>query len=539
MNAPAFNIAQADLGPGVHRLPSAVYHSDPAPLPSLSATLAKLITAKSPRHAWHASPRLNPDYESLNRKTFDIGRAAHRAVLGCGDDYVAIPTDLLATNGAASTSAAKAFIADARDRGLTPIKDDEVAQVEAMAKIARARLAEFGIEIDPDRSELAALAEIDGTWCRAMFDHVPADPRSPYFQYDFQVKKQRFHGSTGCKTKRDAQAFIDNLRREIALGSSTLPGVTLGNACAAYWNDKGQHEASGYTTEYQLTNLCRIIGENVMLSAITLTDWRAFIAKRRGEGVSHASINREWQLARRVWRHVADTHAVSTIQWGKLKLDEPAERVRALKADEEKALFEALPDSLRAIVEFAILSGQRKSAVIGLEWDRINWGAGEATIVNKGGNLHSFPLSPAMVQLLLEQPRVDGCPFVFTYVCERPAPSRKDRPRRLKGARYPFTKGGWARKWYKALADAGVSDFRFHDLRHTSATRIIRTTGNLKAAGKLLGHTDIRTTSRYAHVGMEDLRSIMVATESRNSTGQRLTDSPKKRTNTKHNGPLE
>lgn len=353
-----------------------------------------------------------------------------------------------------------------------------------------------------------------------------ADTRSPYFQYDFQVKGQRFHGSTRCTTKRDAQTYIDNLRREIVLGSSTLPGITLGNACAAYWDDKGQFEASRVTTEYQLTNLCRIIGENMLLNAITIADMRSFVAKRRGEKVSNASINREWQLARRVWKHIADTHAASTIAWGKLKLEEPAERVRELQTHEEQALFNALPDSLCAIVEFAILSGQRKAAVVGLEWDRVNWRAGEATILNKGGDPHTFPLSPAMVYLILEQPQVDDCAYVFTYVCERDAPARDDRPRRIRGRRYPFSKGGWARKWYKALEDAGLTDFRFHDLRHTSATRIIRTTGNLKAASRLLGHTDIRTTSRYAHVGMEDLRALMVETESRNNTGQRLMDTP-------------
>lgn len=355
------------------------------------------------------------------------------------------------------------------------------------------------------------------------------DKRSPYFQYDFRVKGQRFYGSTQCTTKRDAQTYIDNLRRELLLGDDKLPGITLDHACKAYWLDKGQYESSHVTTEYQLANLCEGIGSNRMLGAITIADFRTFVAKRRGQNVSNASINREWQLARRVWKHVEETHAVSKINWGALRLDEPHERVRELTTEEEAALFAALPDSLKPIVEFAILSGQRKSAIIGLEWGKINWRAGEATIVNKGGSPHTFPLSPALVQLILEQPKVDGCPFVFTYVCERPSPMRSDREQRRKGVRYPFTKYGWARKWKKALDDAGVTDFRFHDLRHTSATRIIRRTGNLKAAGKLLGHTDIRTTSRYAHVGMEDLRELMTETESRTATGQRLTDKSKKR----------
>lgn len=364
------------------------------------------------------------------------------------------------------------------------------------------------------------------------------DKRSPYFQYDFRIKGQRFHGSTGCKAKRDAQAFIDNLRRSIILDEHRKPEITLDDACQALWRDKAQYDKSAYTTEYQLANLCTIIGAKLMLSQIGAPEFRQFIARRRGDDVSNATINRELQLARRLWRHLADDYGVSVVKWGDLMLAEPKERVRELSRDEEKRLFDNLPDSLKPVVMFAMLSGQRKSGVITLRWDKINWHAGEATITNKGGGEHSFPLTKALAEIILEQPQVDGCDYVFTYVCERHAPARKDRPKRVKGARYPFSKGGWARKWYKALEDAGVKDFRFHDLRHTSATRLMRSTGNLKAASKLLGHTDIRTTSRYAHIGMEDLRELMTETESRNITGQRLTKRPKKRIIRKAKGDM-
>lgn len=364
-------------------------------------------------------------------------------------------------------------------------------------------------------------------------DTVPKpipDKRSPYYQFDFQIRGKRFHGSTRCTSERKAQQFIDRLVAKINSGEEIRPEITLDAACLAYWNDKGQHEASSATTDYQLANLCSLIGGNKPLSAITDRHFRDFVAKRRAS-VSPASVNREWQLARRVWKHVAGGFATSEIKWGDLALREPKERVRELNAAEEAKLFEALPDGLKPIVEFAILSGQRKSAVVGLRWDKIDWGNGLATIVNKGGDDHTFPLTPALVQLILEQPQVDDCPFVFTYVCERPAPKRKDRPARRKGERYAFSKQGWDRKWRKAKKDAGITDLKFHDLRHTTATRIMRQTGNLKAAGMLLGHTDTRTTSRYAHVQKEDLRQIMAGTESRNTTGQRLTQETEPRTN--------
>jgi integrase len=356
------------------------------------------------------------------------------------------------------------------------------------------------------------------------------DSRSPYWQFDFSFRGQRFHGSTKEKTERKAQQFIDRFIARLNSGEDIKPEISLDAACLAYWNDRGQHLASQATVDYQLANLCAMIGGNRPLSAIRARDFRDFIAKRRAS-VKPASINRELQLARRVWKHVADDFATGAIKWGELLMDEPKERVRELTAKEEERLFESLPDSLKPIVEFALLTGQRKSAVVGLEWGRIDWGSGEATIVNKGGGDHTFPLSPAAVFLILEQPQVDGCPFVFTYLCERPAPKRKDRAARRKGERYPFSRQGWDRKWRKAKADAGVADFRFHDLRHTTATRIMRAFGNLKAVSNLLGHTDIRTSARYAHVQKEDLRAIMAETESRNVTGQRLTKDGETRTN--------
>lgn len=173
------------LNPGLHDIDADLYHSDPCERPSLSSTVAKTLLAQSPLHAWTISPRLNSDWEPEEKKTFDIGRAAHRAILGKGGGYVAIPEGLLASNGAASTKAAKEFIAEARDAGLTPLKELEVAQIEAMRLRAAEKLSALGITLDAEHSERVAIAELDGVLCRAMIDKAPPDPRQPL--YDFKT----------------------------------------------------------------------------------------------------------------------------------------------------------------------------------------------------------------------------------------------------------------------------------------------------------------------------------------------------------------
>jgi integrase len=63
--------------------------------------------------------------------------------------------------------------------------------------------------------------------------------------------------------------------------------------------------------------------------------------------------------------------------------------------------------------------------------------------------------------------------------------------------------------FHQATLDAGVQDFRFHDLRHTLGTRMLRKTQNPKLVQQLMGHKDIEATMRYAHVLMDDMAAAM------------------------------
>ena len=171
------------LAPGVYAdIPDAMYHADDlGDRPSLSSTLARLILNRSPRHAWAAHPKLNPLHESKDSATFDIGRAIHRAILGRGGDYAAIPANLISDDGGVRSKAARDWVSEARAAGLTPLKADVVTQIEAIASVAKAKLAAMGIRLDPSRSEMSALAEIDGVLCRCRVDNAPLDPRLPLY----------------------------------------------------------------------------------------------------------------------------------------------------------------------------------------------------------------------------------------------------------------------------------------------------------------------------------------------------------------------
>ena len=140
------------------------YHSDPAPEPSLSSSIARVLLRQSPRHAWTASPRLNPDYRPRHSDAFDIGTVAHSLVLGKGAEYAVLDFP------AWTTKAAREARDDARARGLTPIKADDFERAQRMAYEAAGALADMRLDLSRLQREVCAFAEIDGIWCRAMLD---------------------------------------------------------------------------------------------------------------------------------------------------------------------------------------------------------------------------------------------------------------------------------------------------------------------------------------------------------------------------------
>lgn len=168
MTTPAIRMA-----PGLYPdLPEDVYHADPCPEPSLSASIAKVLIDQSPRHAWTKHPRLNPAFEPENKTTFDLGRAVHKLILGRGADLVPVDADAYTTN------AAKAARDAAWAAGKTPLKRAEWDQVHAVARAAEAQiglnedlatLRQFGAA----EQTLLWFEERFGVWCRCRLDWMP------------------------------------------------------------------------------------------------------------------------------------------------------------------------------------------------------------------------------------------------------------------------------------------------------------------------------------------------------------------------------
>ena len=152
--------------PGLYDIPELIYHADPVSAGSFSSTQAKQIL-KSPAHlrSYLDSPR-------VEKKEFDFGHAVHAGVLGVGLELVEIPASVLASNGAASTKDAKAFIAEAYTAGQVPLKAAEFEPINAAIEAVKAHpLAGplFAGEGVPEQSAFG-IDPVTGLWLRGRFD---------------------------------------------------------------------------------------------------------------------------------------------------------------------------------------------------------------------------------------------------------------------------------------------------------------------------------------------------------------------------------
>jgi hypothetical protein len=156
--------------PGLYDLPEDAYHADPCVVPSLSSSIGKKLIHESPRHAWEAHPRLNPNFQRKEKAAFDGGKVAHKLMLGKGAELAVINAPDW------RTKAAKEAREDAYNAGQTPILVDQMAAVEEMVAAGRKQLDDHeddAMAFRNGKPEVTLIWQEGKVWCRAMLDWMP------------------------------------------------------------------------------------------------------------------------------------------------------------------------------------------------------------------------------------------------------------------------------------------------------------------------------------------------------------------------------
>jgi integrase len=165
-------------------------------------------------------------------------------------------------------------------------------------------------------------------------------------------------------------------------------------------------------------------------------------------------------------------------------------RTRFLSDDERGALLEACTKSewpaLRSLVLLAITTGARRGELIGLRWSDVDVKAGRALVAEtKNGEQRVLPLAGKALEALRELKLQGSARSEFVFA----------QPSGLPGAYEHFDA-----HWYAALEAAGITDFHFHDLRHTTASMLATQGASLLEIADVLGHRTLAMVKRYSHL---------------------------------------
>lgn len=233
----------------------------------------------------------------------------------------------------------------------------------------------------------------------------------------------------------------------------------------------------------------RAFFSGLMISQIT-TKVIAEYRNMRLKSVKPATVYQDLALLRRMFNV-----AIKEWEWCK---DNPVSRLsfsvgnrnardRWLTLEEEKMLLEKAtnPDWLRSLLMVALHTGMRRGEILDLRWQNVDLLKRLIRVVkSKNGEKRTIPMSNTLVDLF-----------------------KGMNVRDISGGVFPISKSSVRHAFDKVVEKASLEDFRFHDLRHTFATRLVQNGVDVFKVKELLGHKTITMTMRYAHHYPESLRS--------------------------------
>ena len=160
---------------GLFEIDAADYHACPCPEPALSNSLLKPLLALSPRHAWQASPRLNPNFEPEESARFDLGSTVHALALEKGRALHIIDAPDF------RTKAAKEARDAARGLGKIPVLAKQYETALEIAQAARKQLEDFpgaegALDLARGQTEIGLFWQDEaGCWGRNLIDRLLTD----------------------------------------------------------------------------------------------------------------------------------------------------------------------------------------------------------------------------------------------------------------------------------------------------------------------------------------------------------------------------
>jgi integrase len=248
--------------------------------------------------------------------------------------------------------------------------------------------------------------------------------------------------------------------------------------CARYMEHAKKSKRSWERDEETL-KLAKAFFKRKRIDEISSWDVERFKAARVKQ-VSKSTVNRELAILKRLFTLAADWNIVEKNPVKKVGMYRLEEKVmRVLSQVEEEKLIDAAAPHFKPLIIVAINTGMRRGELLALQWEQVDLQTSTITIKqSKNGKVRHIPINKK-AQETLESILEPHTGHVFVY---RGSP--------IKAVKTAFA---------GAVRRAGIPSCRFHDLRHTFATRLVLAGVDLATVMQLMGHASISTTMKYAH----------------------------------------
>lgn len=274
-----------------------------------------------------------------------------------------------------------------------------------------------------------------------------------------------------------AKRQMEALERREFPEHAKLPPMPFTEMVDLFWELYAQHKR-GVSRRYMLEKAREEFGQTP-LDRITVPRAIEFLNRVRAR-TSVSTANRYHTMVRSLFNRA--------IEWGKFdganpfskikQQKEPHHRLRFLSKAEIGALLPACSPRVYPIVVCALMTGMRRGEILRLTWDTVDFDQRVIYVLEtKSGKPREIPISPKLAAVLGQLKR-----------------GPKD------AKLFDVSEDVLHTEFQLALRRASITEFRFHDLRHTFASHFVMRTNDLPTLQKLLGHHSPNMTQRYAHL---------------------------------------
>jgi integrase len=313
--------------------------------------------------------------------------------------------------------------------------------------------------------------------------------RGENWYVDFAFHGKRIREMIG-PSRKGAEAVIAKRKTEIAEGKFLdiqkgpvpIKFHEFAKEYLAY--SKTNKKSSTYTRELAIMRSFDREFEGRDIHEITAWQIEGWKSKRK-EGHKPATVNRELALLKHMFSMAVKWRRVKESPTKDVKgLKGEGRRVRYLMPEEVQTLISNCKDFLKPIITVAVHTGLRKGELLGLRWPQVDFEQGIISVLDtKNHESRYVPMDETVKGILKGIKNVPGTDLVFS-----------NRNGKQIDSAFLYL------AFYEALNRSGITDFRWHDLRHVFASTLVMQGVDLNTVRELLGHKDLKMTLRYAHL---------------------------------------